>query len=102
MQEQHGRHLRERLEHHHAREHGRPWKMTLKEFLVDRNVLDGDQTTPGVVLGDRVHEKRRLPIAEAVEEDGNVQHDQTNANCKTLIADLFSNLHFAISNGRAG
>jgi hypothetical protein len=60
--------------------------MTLKELLVDRDVLDGDETAAGVVLGNRVHEKRRLPIAEAVEEDGDVQHGSDNANCKMQIA----------------
>jgi hypothetical protein len=72
----------------------------LKKFFVDRDVLDGDQTTPRVMLGDRVDKKRRLPVAVTVEEDGDVQHDQTNANCKTLIADYLAICILQISNGR--
>ena len=76
VQQQHRRHLRERLEHHHARQHRSARKMPLEEFFVDRDVLDGDEPPPRVVLGDRVHEKGRLPVAEAVQEDGNVQHER--------------------------
>jgi hypothetical protein len=48
--------------------------MSLEEFYVDRDVLDGDEPPPRVVLGDGVHETGRLPVAEAVQEDGNIQH----------------------------
>jgi hypothetical protein len=47
----------------------------LEELFVDGDVLDRDETPPGVVLGDGVDEERRLPVAVAVEEDGDVQHD---------------------------
>src|SRR5207302_8690493 len=39
----------------------------------DGDVVAGDEPPPRIVLGDRVDERRRLPVAEAVEEDGNIQ-----------------------------
>jgi hypothetical protein len=38
----------------------------LEEFLVDRDVLDGNETTTGFVIGDRVHEQGRIPVTEPV------------------------------------
>ena len=73
MQQQQGRHLRKRLEHHDAGQHRRAGKVPLEEFFVDRDVLDGDKAPPGLMLGDGVDEEGRLPVAEPVEEDGNVQ-----------------------------
>jgi len=98
MQQEHGGHLRERLEHHDAGQHRRAGKMPLEEFFVDGDVLDGDEAPARLMLGDRVHQEGRLPIAQTVEEDGDVQHGRRNANCKLLIANLFSNLPSAISN----
>ena len=53
---------------------GAPGKVALKELLVDRDVLDGDETPARLVLGDRVDEHRRIPVAQPVEEDGDVDH----------------------------
>jgi len=72
VQQQHRRHLRQRLEHHHARQHRRARKVSLEEFFVDGDVLDRNQPPSCVVLGDRVDQKGWLPVAEAVEEDGDV------------------------------
>jgi hypothetical protein len=44
--------------------------VTLEEFLVDGDVLDRDEAPAGVVLGNRVDERRRKPVAEPVEDDG--------------------------------
>ena len=43
--------------------------MSLKEFFVDGDVLDGDEPAAGFVLGDRVDQHRRIPVAEPVEEE---------------------------------
>src|SRR5688572_4973644 len=48
--------------------------MALKEFFVDGDVLDGDETPARLVLGDRVDEQRRIPVAQPVQEDGDVNH----------------------------
>ena len=53
---------------------GAPGKVPLEEFLVDGDVLDGDETAARLVLGDRVDEHRRIPVAQPVEEDGDVDH----------------------------
>ena len=74
LQQQNRRHLRQRLEHQHAGQRRRAREVALKEFLVDRDVLDGDETPAGLVLGDRVDEHRRIPVAQPVEEDGDVDH----------------------------
>jgi hypothetical protein len=44
----------------------------LKKLLVDRDVLD-DHETAGLVLGYRVHEQRRIPVAQPVEKNGEVR-----------------------------
>ena len=72
LQQQDRRHLRQRLEHQHAGHQRRARKMSLEELFVDGDVLDRDEPPAGVVLGDRVHEQRRIPVAEPVEEDGDV------------------------------
>ena len=46
--------------------------MALEEFLVDGDVLDGDEAAARLVLGDRVDEHRRIPVAQPVEQDGDV------------------------------
>ena len=96
MQQKHRRHLRQRLEHHHAGQHRRPREVSLKKLFVDGDVLDRDQPSPRLVLGNRVDETGRLPVAETVEENGNVQHGSDNANCKMLIAELIQ--QFALCN----
>ena len=40
-------------------------EMPLEEFLVDRDVLDGDQPPARLVLDDRVHEQGRIAVAAA-------------------------------------
>jgi hypothetical protein len=41
--------------------------VSLEEFFVDRHVLDGDDAAPGLVFGNHVHERRWIPVAEALE-----------------------------------
>jgi hypothetical protein len=48
--------------------------MPLKEFLVDGDVLDGDESAADFVLGDHVDEHRRIAVAEAVKENGDIDH----------------------------
>ena len=72
LQQQDRRHLRQRLEHQHAGHQRRAGKMSLEELFVDGDVLDRDEPPAGLVLGDRVDEQRRIPVAEPVEEDGDV------------------------------
>ena len=43
-------HLRQRLEHQHARHQRHAWKMPLKKIFVDRDVLVRDETLAGLVL----------------------------------------------------
>ena len=72
LQQQNRRHLRQRLEHQHAGHERQAREVPLEEFFVDGDVLDRDQPLAGVVLGNRVHEQRRKPVAEPVEDDGDV------------------------------
>ena len=61
--------------------------MTLKEFFRDRDVLEGDEALAFVVLGNRVDERRRIPVAEPVEENGDV--DQPSSRyCFGAVAGL--------------
>jgi hypothetical protein len=48
--------------------------MSLKELFADRDVLDGDQPLARFVLGDRVHQQRRVAVAETIEKDRDVNH----------------------------
>src|SRR6185503_11003064 len=48
--------------------------MALKEFLVDGDVLDGNEAAARLVLGNGVDEHRRIPVAQPVQEDGDVDH----------------------------
>ena len=52
----------------------RPGKVSLEELLVDGDVLDRDEPPARLVLGDRVDEQRRIPVAQPVEENGDVDH----------------------------
>ena len=63
--------------------------MSLEELLVDGDVLDGHETPPRLMLGDRVHEHRRIPVAQPVKENGDVNHrrDMPNAGCRMLMFD---------------
>ncbi len=45
--------------------------MSLEEFFVEGDVLDADEA-PGLLLDDRVHQMGRIPVADAVEEGGDV------------------------------
>ena len=47
---------------------GVPGKVALEELFVDGDVLDGDEPAARLVLGDRVNQRGRIPVAEAVEE----------------------------------
>jgi hypothetical protein len=49
--------LRQRLDHQHARHQRRAGKMPLEEFLVDGDVLDGDDAPAGLVLRDGIDEQ---------------------------------------------
>jgi hypothetical protein len=72
LKQQDRRHLRPRLQHEDRGQQRRAWEMSLEELLVDRDVLDRDDPPPGLVLRDGVNEQRRIAVAEAVEEDGDV------------------------------
>ena len=74
LQEQNRGHLSQRLEHQHGRQQRRARKMSLEELFVDRDVLDGDETAARLIFRDRVHEEGRIPIAEPIEEDGDIDH----------------------------
>ena len=74
VQQQDGRDLRPRFEHQDGRHERRARKVALEEFLVDGDVLDGDQPAAGLVLGDRVNQRGRIPVAQAVEEGVDVDH----------------------------
>ena len=74
LQQQNRRHLRQRFEHQHAGQRRRARKVALKEFFVDGDVLDGDETAARLVLRDRVDEHRRIPVAQPVQENGDVDH----------------------------
>ena len=80
VHEQDGRDLRQRLDHQDARHQRRAGKMPLEEILVDRDVLDGHDPAPGLVLGDRVDERRRIAIAEPVDGGGMLMTD-TRGDC---------------------
>ena len=85
LQQQHRRDLRQRFEHQDARASAaRPGKWPWKNSSLTVTFLTATSRRPGVVLGDRVHEQGRMPVAEAVEEDRDVEHGQGNAelaNC---------------------
>lgn len=53
QQERH--HLGKGFNHQHARHERRARKVALEEFLVDRDVLDRDDTPTGIVLRDVVN-----------------------------------------------
>ena len=44
----------------------------MKKLLIDRDVLD-DHETAGLLLGDRVHEQGRIPVAQPVEKNGKIR-----------------------------
>ena len=47
--------------------------MPLEKLFVDRDVLDGDETAAGLVLGYRVHEQGRIAVAQPVEKNGEIR-----------------------------
>ena len=69
MQQQHGRELRQRLEHQDAGHQRRAREVSLKEFFGDGDVLDGHEPAAGFVLGDGVDQNRRIPVTEPVEKE---------------------------------
>jgi hypothetical protein len=58
------RHLRQRLDHEHAGHQRLARKMSLEDVFVDRDVLDGRQAPPRLVLGDRIDQRGGIPVAE--------------------------------------
>ena len=73
LEDQHGRHLRQRLDHQHTGHQRRAGKVALEELLVDRDVLVRDQADARLVLGDGVDEKGRISVVDAVQERGQVK-----------------------------
>jgi len=65
------RQLRQRFEHQHARHDRRAGKMPLEELFVERDVLNADKASR-VALEDRVDERRRISITDAIEENWEV------------------------------
>ena len=74
LQQQNRRGLRQRFQHQHRRHQRRARKVALEELLVHRDVLHGDETLTGVVLGNPVHQHGRKPVAQPVEQDGDLNH----------------------------
>ena len=68
VEQQHRRHLRERLNHQHSRHQRQAREMSLEEFLVDGDVLDCDKPITRPVLGHRVDQEGRITVVEAVQE----------------------------------
>ncbi len=83
LQQENRRHLRERFQHQHAGHQRRARKVALEELLVDRDVLDGDETATRFVLGDPIHEHGRKPVAQPIQENGNIDHKDANAQRRT-------------------
>ena len=73
------RDLRQRLDHEHARHQRRAGKVSLEEIFVDGDVLDGDEPFAGLVLGYRIDERRRVPVAQPVDGFGNVRGAQAES-----------------------
>ena len=72
LDQQNSRHLGECFEHQHAGHQRRAGKMALEEIFAEGDVLDCDQAPARLVLDDRVDQMGRIPIAEAIEENGDV------------------------------
>ncbi len=68
IEDQHRRHLRQRLDHQHGGHQRRAGEMPLKEFLTDRHVLHRHEPVARLVLSDRVDEIRRVSVVDAPEE----------------------------------
>ena len=77
LEQENRRHLGQRFEHQHAGQRRRPREVPLKEFFVDGDVLDGHEPPARLVLDDRVDEHRRIPVAQPVQEERNVDHAPT-------------------------
>ena len=76
FEHQHRSHLRQGLDHEHARHDRHPGEVPLEEFLTDRDVLVRNQTHAGFVLGDRVDQERGIAVVDAVEKGWKVYgHD---------------------------
>ncbi len=67
LEQQHGGHLGQRLDHQHARHDGSAREMALEELLVDRDVLVRDQAPARVVLHDGVEQVGRVAMGQAVD-----------------------------------
>ena len=57
LEDQHGRHLRERLDHQDRWHHGRAGKMSGEEIFVDREVLECGEPAARLMLPDRVDQE---------------------------------------------
>ncbi len=69
VQQQEGRDLGERLDHQHAGHQRGAGKVALEELLVDGDVLHRHDAPVRLVLGDVVHEERRVPVAQPVDQE---------------------------------
>src|SRR5207247_10730385 len=43
--------------------------------------------SPFVVLGERVHQHGRKPVAQPIEQDGDIDHEDANAEAKTSLVE---------------
>ncbi len=72
LRQENRRHLREGLDHQHARHQRSAGKVPLEKLFADGDVLVRDDPTPGIVLRDRIHQRRRVAVAQAIEDFGDV------------------------------
>ena len=68
IEDEHRRHLRQRLDHQHGGHQRRAGEMPLKELLTDGHVLHRHEPVARLVLSDRVDEIRRVSVVDAPEE----------------------------------
>ena len=81
LEQQHGCRLAECLDHEDTRHERRTRKVALEEFFADRDVLHGDESSPGLVLDDRVYQKGRIAVRHPLEQRGDIGGHRRQAMC---------------------